>query len=192
MQSTHLNLQLSVCHQAYFNRNRRICNSREITPVYGTCQDKLNILKIIIQLRKSLCISFAPCIIVFTIRNNRTEWLIQWSIIIIVKRDSGIFTQIRASFLSFGHPGLSKRGDSGIHEFRFGHPSIKYQCLVWRCAVVYTKKSVAWTKIRIKWPNTASITHWRRVTTTESHWESSKRAGPPPCWDALNSSFGHP
>ena len=107
-----------MCPWAYFSRNHRICNSREITPVYGTCEDKLSILKIIIQLRISLCISFAPCIIVFTIRNKTTEWFIQWSIILNVKRDSGIFTQIRASFLSFRHPGLSKRG-------RFGHPRVE-------------------------------------------------------------------
>ena len=72
-------------------------------------------LRMAIQLRISLCIRFAPGIIVFTIRNKTTGLLSQWSLILIVKRDSGIFTQIRASFVSLWHPGLSKRG-------RIGHP----------------------------------------------------------------------
>ena len=42
----------------------------------------------------------------------------QWSFILIVKRDSCIFIQIRASFLSFGHPGLSKL-------WSFGHPRVE-------------------------------------------------------------------
>ena len=87
--------------------------------------------------------------------------------------------------MSLGHPATEQK-------LKFGHPSMKYHLLVWRCAVVITKNSATWTKIRIKQPNPASITQWRRVTTTQSSWESSYRARPPPCWDALNSSFGHP
>ena len=86
--------------------------------------------------------------------------------------------------MSIGHPGTKQK-------LRCGHPLTKYHLLVWPCVVVYTENSVAWTKIHIKWPKPAGITHWRHVTTTESHWESSYRARPPPCWDALNSSFWH-
>ena len=65
------------------------------------------------------------------------------------------------------------------HKFRFGHPLMKCHFFVWWCAVVYTKYSVVWRKIRIKWPNAASIALWRRVTTTESPLESFYRARPP-------------
>ena len=72
----------------------------------------------LINVRTSLCIRFLPCIIVIIIRNKTTELLNQWSLILIVKRDSGICIQIRASFLSLGHPGLSKRRS-------FGHPRVE-------------------------------------------------------------------
>ena len=87
--------------------------------------------------------------------------------------------------MRLGHPATKQK-------LRFGHTSMKYHLFVWWCAIVYTKYSVAWTKIRIKWPNAASITYWKRVTTTELPLESSHRARPAPCWDALNSSLGHP
>ena len=81
--------------------------------------------------------------------------------------------------MSLGHPATKQK-------LRFGHPLVKCHLFAWRFAVIYTKYSVVWTKIRIKWPNAASITHWRRVTTTKSPLESSYRARPPPYWDALN------
>ena len=60
MYSTHLNMELFVCPQAYIKRNHRICGKREITPVHGKCEDEFNVLKIIIQQDSSHVHSSSP------------------------------------------------------------------------------------------------------------------------------------
>ena len=40
--------------------------------------------------------------------------------------------------MSLGHSATEQK-------WRFGHPSMKYHLLVWRCAVIYTKNSASWT-----------------------------------------------
>ena len=75
-----------------------------------------------------------PCI------NTRTCW---W--------DSGMFLRVS------GIPEMRLRHPATKQKLRIRHPLMKCHFFVWWCAVVYTKYSLVWTKIRIKWPNAASI-----------------------------------